>query len=277
MDNPTSLPEQWVSAATVRVWWANYRCKRATKSVRIEFAPGINRDVAAPAEEAWTAFAAVLNAMGYDWRRVSTWVCRYVSGTTRWSLHAYGVACDVNAYVPNGFPHGGDLDWDKTDFTYEQWLALTAIRTNNGARVFAWGGQWNAGQDYMHWFLQCSPVDMDTGIDWSTVNAEPIVPDEETEMLTIDDKGPLVVWYQECLMAWEPSALPAWGADGDYGDETAKWVTFFQIDHDLPETGNIESLGTGPALAVYHPSIDIEGTPGKDGKVEVFVNGDQVA
>lgn len=123
---------------------------------------------------AWRAMELALQTTGYgNARLVSTYYPRYIGGTTKWSLHSYsGVALDVdpNAYG-NPFVRNKPFSWDDTTFTPEQVEAVCAIRTVSGAQVWRWGGN-TFGEfehDYMHWQLNCTPDDIASGIDWSTV------------------------------------------------------------------------------------------------------------
>ena len=45
---------------------------------------------------------------------------------------------------------------------------------------------------------------------------------------------------QEALIEWDPNALPRWGADGDFGNETETWVKRFQAAKGLKQTGRVD-------------------------------------
>jgi hypothetical protein len=83
-----------------------------------------------------------------------------------WSVHAWGGALDVN-WLEN--PAGSKLITDIPKAMRDEILAL---RTNSGARVFRWGGDWdNDGMsndhtyiDAMHWEVIAHPLDLATGI-----------------------------------------------------------------------------------------------------------------
>lgn len=82
--------------------------------------------------------------------------CRYVSGTTTWSQHAYGRAIDINPirnpYVSGSYvsPTAGAPYADRTR------RSMGMIHAGDRAvRAFAdadwkWGGYWSPYQDYMH-------------------------------------------------------------------------------------------------------------------------------
>ena len=52
----------------------------------------------------------------------------------------------------------------------------------------------------------------------------------------------VVARIQQGLVDWSPDALPVWGVDGIYGDETVRWVGEFQLSQGLPDTGKVDGL-----------------------------------
>jgi len=46
-------------------------------------------------------------------------------------------------------------------------------------------------------------------------------------------KGEDVGNWQRALLAWDPKALPVYGADDDFGSETERWTALFLLAHDL--------------------------------------------
>jgi hypothetical protein len=82
--------------------------------------------------------------------------CRFVSGTRRWSMHAYGLAIDVNP-VENPFVSGGrvsppagrrylDRDEPVPGIAVEGGVLVRAFE----ARGWKWGGRWRGSPDYQH-------------------------------------------------------------------------------------------------------------------------------
>jgi D-alanyl-D-alanine carboxypeptidase len=83
--------------------------------------------------------------------------CRYVAGTTRWSMHAYGKAIDINPienpYVtssghvspPAGEPYA-DRSRDATGMVHRGDLVVRAFRRIG----WKWGGNWDWPRDYQH-------------------------------------------------------------------------------------------------------------------------------
>lgn len=105
----------------------------------------------------------LIDRYGADDRRsmaadnTSAFNCRYVAGTTRWSMHAYGKALDINPrenpYVtPSGHvsPPAGrpyiDRSRDARGLIKRGSVAHRAFK-----RVgWKWGGNWSGTKDYMH-------------------------------------------------------------------------------------------------------------------------------
>jgi peptidoglycan hydrolase-like protein with peptidoglycan-binding domain len=109
----------------------------------------------------------------------------------------------------------------------------------------------------MHFQLDQGPTGV--VVDWSTVpGGEPDGPvviqtsevEEDEMVLSKESGGPAVKRFQECLLGWDPKALPEHGADGDFGSETADWVARFQKAFGLAETGKID--GVTAALLLMH-------------------------
>lgn len=81
---------------------------------------------------------------------------RYVSGTTRWSMHAYGLAIDINPvenpwvdgrYVspPNGAPYA-DRSKRARGMIHADDVVVRAFRSIG----WKWGGDWPGAKDYQH-------------------------------------------------------------------------------------------------------------------------------
>lgn len=109
----------------------------------------------------------ILVRYGYAARTADTggYNPRYIDGTRVWSLHAFGIAIDIN-WLLN--PAGGHLVTNMPRAMVEE---IEAIVTNNGVRVFRWGGDWNDNEkadesfyDAMHFEAQASPSELAAGI-----------------------------------------------------------------------------------------------------------------
>ena len=129
-----------------------------------------------PATVEWArALAAVFYHHDYPFREKwgGTLNCRKITGGNNTSLHAHGVALDINP-SKNGYRRtflGGLIQWGKqTDMSREMVRDAEAIRTVGGHRVTEWGGRWVNIKDPMHY--QCSKCrrdQLERGIDYATV------------------------------------------------------------------------------------------------------------
>lgn len=126
--------------------------------VRVTF-PGIHDDnewsllVADRSAPAWEQFADVMRAFDYAFRDLSggTYNCRRIKNKRRfppWSLHAYGVAIDLNPTV-NRFGRRGH------DYPPGFLHAVSQI-TYEGKQAFRWGGTWRT-PDPMHFQINLRP------------------------------------------------------------------------------------------------------------------------
>ncbi|MGY8680473.1 glycosyl hydrolase 108 family protein [Bradyrhizobium sp. UFLA05-153] len=176
------------STAQQRVNWKTFECNQHAM-VRISFGPD-EILVAPPTADAWQALAMVLAANGYNIRTTDTdsYNCRAITGGSEKSLHAYGIALDVN-WTTNPYKETSDQrkvrfsdqptqdlraqdvkrNLADTDMTQAMIDDVLAIRTVNKKRVFEWGGNWINIKDTMHFEIDVKPDDLATGIDWSSV------------------------------------------------------------------------------------------------------------
>lgn len=102
--------------------------------------------------EAWNAYTTVMRWHGETIPPAGgTHNCRNIANSNWPSLHAYCLACD---HPPNNRMKQAFID------------DVLRIRTKNGKRVFK---NLASANDRMHNEIDCSPADLKTGIDWSTV------------------------------------------------------------------------------------------------------------
>lgn len=115
--------------------------------------------------DATLALNAVLVAFGYPAHADETgaFVCRPITGGGGYSLHAYGIAIDIN-WRTNLY--GRRL---VTDMPLAMVNAICAIRTNNGKQVWGAGRFYDGNIDAMHFEIVCTPADIRTGINTGTV------------------------------------------------------------------------------------------------------------
>lgn len=204
------------------------------------------------AAEAFHALSTVFQAYNYAFREHAggSVSCRKITGGTRTSLHAHGVAMDINpsknAYRKTALR--GLIQWGRqTDMPKAMINDIEAIKTRSGARVFLWGGRWNTIKDPMHFQINVPQTVLETGIDWTTVRVEPVVAIEEEEIMKTSD-------LQKALNL--AGAKPKLVVDNDFGPKTqaalVKALTggFFPTTNsdlfpmDVIVTGNLRMEGT---------------------------------
>jgi hypothetical protein len=86
----------------------------------------------------------------------SAFNCRPVEGTSRWSMHAYGLAIDVNP-VENPYVSGGRVSPPAGRRYLDRTRSRPGMAVEAGVLVEAfaavgwkWGGHWRAPVDYQH-------------------------------------------------------------------------------------------------------------------------------
>ncbi len=223
-----------MSTETMRKAWANARCK-PDQMVPVRLYGGLTIRVHRATVEAWNALSGILETHGYkadpnDPGGPGAYNCRPITGGKGYSLHAYGIAADIN---PAGNPYGRDL---VTDMPRKMVDEIEALRTNSGKQVFRWGGDWDGDNieddrtfDAMHFEIAAAPADIATGIAGA---APPVRVDVKASMrpLQLGSKGRDVRTVQDVVGA---------KVDGGFGPATEKAVKAFQKSHGLTSDGQI--------------------------------------
>jgi hypothetical protein len=173
-----------LSTAALRAAWRSYlNAEARMERIRIL---GWNTPVNPDTKAAWFALEQALTQTGYRAHRAWVYVPRTIAGTGSPSLHAYGLAididhkkptCNVNRPTPDGRPVRFATAVEKTDrcrqvradeadtvFTPEQVAAVESIRTVDGHQVFAWGGRWTDRKDTMHFQINVTPEELRRGL-----------------------------------------------------------------------------------------------------------------
>lgn len=177
---PASRPRV-LSTARIRQAWRDDVC-RNDRMVRVRIL-GWQTRANARTTVAWAALDEALRRTSYRAERAGVYNCRDIAGTTSRSLHAYGLAVDIDsAWNPNRrtpdrrpvrFSTATTQDERLADvrrktadtvFTPEQVAAVEAIRTVDGRQVFTWGGRWNTTKDTMHFQLSVTPEELARGL-----------------------------------------------------------------------------------------------------------------
>jgi hypothetical protein len=146
-----------------------------------------------------------LNAVLIDWdyrtRRADTgaYNCRQITGGTNYSLHAYGIAVDLN-WSTN--PYGRTL---VTDMPIGMIEAIEGIRTASGVQVWRWGGRYSNNKDAMHFEVVASPAELARGIQsQTTTNTERLIvtPEDERKIQAmLDTQGNRIIEFLTAVIA----------------------------------------------------------------------------
>ena len=103
----------------------------------------------------------LIDAYGADDERsmaadnTSAFNCRYVSGTSNWSMHAYGKAIDLNP-IENPYVSGSHVSPAKGAKYADRCCHRAIVHAGDKVvRAFAsvgwgWGGSWSGTKDYQH-------------------------------------------------------------------------------------------------------------------------------
>ena len=86
--------------------------------------------------------------------------------------------------------------------------------------------------------------------------------------------GSAVAAMQKLLLKWDPQCLPKWGADGDFGEETAAAVLAFQLAAGVERTGAFDAdterallLHVGATAEITGATVNVRSGPGKQNAV----------
>lgn len=186
-------------------------------------------------ETAVRALGRVLEAHGYVARKGDTgaYNCRKITGGTGHSLHAYGIALDINW---NTNPYRAD-NVLVSDMPRVMVRNILRIRTNGGEQVWGWGGDYRTVKDPMHFEIVCAPEQLTRGIDWDTVHqAEPSINrPPRFPLLQRGDRGPAVEKLHDLLGVASPGE-PGYGI---FGPRTDAAVRAYQQTHGLDVDGRV--------------------------------------
>jgi|SRR5687768_6776640 len=178
---------------------------------------------------------------GYKIRQADTgaYNCRYIGGTTTWSVHAWALAIDIN--------------WQSNPFSTTLRTDIpTWMRALLNRYGFAWGGDWSGKKDAMHFQFMGTPTHAKTATamarqDLLGVDPDPVptptlpVVVAGSRILEWDPDKPImsgtdVQALQRVLNRWYPELTPL-TADGYYGQKSAQRVLYFQGRAGLTQDG----------------------------------------
>lgn len=250
------------------------------------------QDFWAPAVE---AMHTVLVETGYehpcDW--TGSYNKRTISGTSLWSWHSYGGAIDLdyggdnpdspdhalidrNPHLHRRVPWGDPGFGTEFQLLEHQVKAVLAIRTMNGKPVWRWLG--TSIGDTMHFEPACSPADIATGIDTTTVAASGQEDDTMKYFLAIFAK-----WSYEDLEDmksagyWDGTTSWYRAADGSRGPAPDDGVVNLVVHILANGNKDIPTHTPGPSGPKGAAGKDgADGTDGKEPEVAIWLNGKQV-
>lgn len=217
-----------VTTSQIREWWKP-ACAGPYEPVSL-YGRGVVyvRPEVVPAVK---ALSGVLRKHSYATRYADTggYNCRKITGGTAWSLHAYGVAIDIN-WQSN--PYGPTLI---TDFPAAMVRDIKALRTISGQQVWRWGGDFLNNKDAMHFEVVASPGALRTGIAGTTTTRPPS-PEDDVLIVTCAGKPTRFLTGFTCSVV-SPSTVSALKAQG------VRSAVFTATDYDALLKHVSESLG----------------------------------
>jgi hypothetical protein len=239
METPAARPaaHRPRTTAALRQAWARYLCAER-EMVTIKLLS--HRTPVNPlAVDAFTALGQALTAAGYQARRTWVYNCRTIGGQANASLHAYGLAVDIDAaanphrrHVTGPIRFSGDPSQAGrqrdvatgragTSFTPDQVAAVEAIRTIDGRPVFGWGGRWRSSHDAMHFEIRLTPAELQRGIAPPPVAGQGEIAAETCEAWEINEGGGRPEWEDGETgtgLGLYGGLAPGWG-EGDRGEQ----------------------------------------------------------
>lgn len=231
-------------------------CQRRLQVVAMH--SGALLSVASEAADAFLALDRIMYAHGYAPRAADTGAfnCRRITGGRAFSLHAYGIAADINW---NSNPYRADNRL-VTDMPPAMVASIKAIRTTSGAPVFRWGGDYRSIKDPMHYEIVASRLEIRSGIDWATVSADDSLPSDSLArpVAQIGAQGPVVGDLQQLL---QEAGFPI-QADDLFGPQTFAAVEEYQKSRGLDVDG-VVGRQTWTALLTDQPSVEYAKSPVK--------------
>lgn len=210
---------------------------------------GVRVNVHRKCRAAVAALGRVFEAHRYHVRREDTgaYNCRSITGGSGYSLHAYGIAIDIN-WNTNPYRADNVLVTDMPEVMRDD---VKRIRTMTGKRVWGLGADYGSRKDAMHYEIVCAPADLASGIDWQTVRQESRQsPVEHHPLIRRGDRGPAVQMLQQILGVVQPGG----SGYGTFGPRTEAAVKQYQATRGLTVDG-VVGRQTWTALLNVQPPV----------------------
>lgn len=192
MRNTVQLRDVWAPACKLRPFHL------------FHFWNGVRVTIDGRCAEAYQALNAILRAWNYAPKEGQTWGynCRKITGGSGYSLHAYGIAVDINSLAN---PYGARL---VTDMPPGMVAQIKAVRTKGGHRVFGWGGDYGRNKDAMHFEVVASPAELATGIEPAATVAATVTPTPQQEDDDLTDPERQMLADLHAWMSGPGKAIP---------------------------------------------------------------------
>lgn len=227
------------STSTLRTWWGPWECNQA-KFRNVAF-PGQGRTWNLPVADAsvpvWTAVVQVMESTPYLFRESAggTYNCRPIGSSGNMSLHAYGIALDLN---PKANPQKRPLTHDYPQSFIDRMEGIRA----SGKTALTWGGRWTSSTpDAMHWQIDCHPQDCDE-ITWDSGDGGEMTWKKVGDPIFDVYDADAALAYQGSLAPGAKQASYNPGSDSEANDRN--WIVFgriadlfMQIDQRLKKAG----------------------------------------
>lgn len=244
---------------------------RLNPSVRFAFWTGVAVLVDGRIVPALAALDDILLEYRYGPLAGQTWGynCRKITGGVGYSLHAYGIAVDVNSLAN---PYGPRLVTDMPPAMIE---AIEGIRTAKGLPVWRWGGRYSGNKDAMHFEIVASPAELAAGL----APRKPPTRQEASIMLnkpvvkilpTLDDGGYWLIAGDGGVFAFgnaapmDPNPLPGMKLNGDIidagGTPTGRGMWLLGADGGVFALGDAGDHGSLGAVKLNAPVVAITPT-----------------
>lgn len=110
----------------------------------------------------WTMMDSIMKKYNYGPRPEETggggYNRRKITGGPGWSLHAYGIAVDIN---PTTNPYSKTF---QSDMPPDMVSEILQIKTKSGLTALRWGGHYKNNKDAMHYEVMVTPAEIQEGL-----------------------------------------------------------------------------------------------------------------